>query len=170
MEDPATALDLAERETARLLDRLPLHLDGVREGEAAPPARLSEASLTLEATIQGYLAALQRASPEAVGAAAALRDRVATAAALREAAEEVAEAARGAEGMAAPSVAALVESLHALLLDAAEPEPELLEDRTEAMDAMRRRVGPRLDAAGHRALFRATDAFARAVWLRRLVR
>lgn len=165
--DPSSALALARLEETRLIERLPLFLDGVRpHADAPPPAGLNEASVALEAALDDYLRRLQAMAPESIEAAARMRGRLATLAALREAANQVAESARGATGPVEAPLGTLVEALHMLLSEAQDIMPELLEDRTAAMERMRTRWAlTGLDGAAYHRLFSATDAYARAVWL-----
>jgi phosphate:Na+ symporter len=167
LADPASALALAKLEEARLIERLPLFLDGVRpHADAPPPKGLDAASIALEAAMDQYLRQLQAAAPESIEPAAHLRGRLSILAALREAANQLAESAAGASGAVVAPLATLVEALHLLLSEADDLMPELLHDRTGAMDGLRARwARAGLDGAATQQLFRATDAYARAVWL-----
>lgn len=165
--DPSSALALARLEETRLIERLPLFLDGVRpQADAPPPPGLNAASVALEAAVDDYLRRLQATAPESIEPAARMRGRLATLAALREAANQVADSARGASGPVEAPLGTLVEALHMLLAEAQDIMPELLHDRTAAMEVMRARWAVSgLDGNACQRLFSATDAYARAVWL-----
>lgn len=167
LADPSSALALARLEETRLIERLPLFLDGVRpHADAPPPPGLNAASVALEAAVDDYLLRLQTAAPESIEPAARLRGRLATLAALREAANQVCESMRGATGPVEAPLGTLVEALHLLLSEAQDIMPELLHDRTAAMEVMRARWAMSgLDGNACQRLFSATDAYARAVWL-----
>lgn len=165
--DPPSSLALAKLEETRLLERLPQFLDSVREhADVPPPAGLEAGSAALEAALDDYLSRLQAMAPESIEPAARMRGRLVTLAALREAASQLAASTRNATGPVAAPLEMLVEALHLLLSEAHDLMPELLHDRTSAMDAMRARWAMAgLDAASYQRLFSATDAYARAVWL-----
>jgi phosphate:Na+ symporter len=167
LPDPPSALALARLEEARLIEYLPLFLDSVREhADAPPPKGLDAAAIALEAAIDDYLRRLQAMAPESIEAAARLRGRLATLTALREAAIQLAAFTKGASGPVEAPLATLVEALHLLLSEAQDLMPELLHDRTAAMDGLRARWAMAgLDGASYQRLFSATDAYARAVWL-----
>jgi phosphate:Na+ symporter len=167
LADPPSALALARLEEARLIERLPQFLDEVRaHADAPPPPGLNAASARLEAAVDDYLRRLQATAPESIEPAARMRARLATLGALREAANQVADSARGASGPVEAPLGTLVEALHMLLSEAQDINPELLEDRTAAMEGMRTRWAlAGLDGAAYHRLFSATDAYARAVWL-----
>jgi phosphate:Na+ symporter len=189
LEDAPTALDLAGREQARLLDRLPGLLDPVRE-EGAPPElsrpALSAASAAVERAVANFLQeVLARGCPrEELERAVALENLNGLITALRETASELVaglESAlrREAEDPVRALAPPLVEALHLLLSELAEAalsgDPidaatlaELAADRSDMMDGLRRRVS-RASAAmppdGLNLLFRVTALFERAVWL-----
>lgn len=167
LADPPSALALARLEEARLIERLPWFLDSVRaQADAPPPAGLDAASAALEAAVDTYLSHLQALAPESIEPAARMRGRLATLAALREVAQQLALSVQGASGPVAAPLGMLVEALHLLLSEAQDLMPELLHDRSAAMEGLRARWAMAgLDAAAHQRLFRATDAYARAVWL-----
>lgn len=189
LEDAPTALSLVEREQARLLDRLPGLLDGVRE-DGAPPAlpaaTVSAAGQAVEQAIATFLQSviskgaleeqLQRAVAldNANGLIGALRETVTDLAAVLEQA-----ARRGEADPIGALVPPLAETLHLMLSElhdaALSGDAEdvttlrhLAADRSEMMDGLRRRVfrtGAELAHEGHDLLFRATTLFERAVWL-----
>lgn len=167
LPDPPSALALARLEEARLIDRLPQFLDCVRlHPDAPPPEGLNAASVALETAMDDYLRRLQAMAPESIEAAARMRGRLSTLGALREAANQLADSAKHARGAVVAPLGTLVEALHMLLSEANDLMPELLHDRTAAMDGMRARwATSELDAAAYQRLFSATDAYARAVWL-----
>lgn len=186
LSDPTTALDLANREVARLGTRLPLLLDHVRdEGDRTTPAPalMREAGTSLAATTKAYLAALLDAQParDQVAVALLLDDAATNAGALHEAVAEFAEAAATARGL--PTAQRLTEALHVLLgavadhaesLGADEPDLvlSLLGHRDQLMEELRQRLSSQQDVPPQvqNALFQMTVLFERTVWLaRRLV-
>jgi phosphate:Na+ symporter len=184
LADPATALELVEREEARLLARLPPLLDPLREDAepSLPRAELLSANAAVERSAARFLAELrQRAGERALlDRAVALDARLALLGGLRETLGEFGDTVEAGlrEPALAPMLARLVEALHLLLTqlaEAAEGGAEdaamlraLTEDRNDMMAGIRRRVArssPELTGAAHSLLFRATAQFERAVWL-----
>jgi hypothetical protein len=181
------------REQARILGHLPELLDSVRP-EAGPPgdpAPLLEASRSLVLRCEAFLTELLDAttSRDLMLAVVELEKRNQI---LGELVVTVGEQlggpwrSLGTEAAANERLrvllAALIESEHVLLLtmaDAAEAQAshgdaadlELLvtvsADRSEAMDALRRRIGGEtsLTAAQHNLLYAATALFERVLWL-----
>lgn len=194
LDDAATALDLVEREQARLLARLPALLDPVRvEAGAAsvPAAGLAEASAAVERAVATFLAELlgRGCPPDLLERAVLLEARTDLIGGLRETVSELAatigatQQARAGDAVGGLLVR-LAESLHLLLTqldelaqagsaeDAATLR-ELTSDRGEMMNGLRRRIAradPEIAYPVQELLFRATSQFERAVWLlRRLV-
>ena len=189
LEDPPTALDLAAREQARLLGRLPALLDAVREDAASgtaplPPATLSAASALVERAVEAFLQeVLGRGCPrEELGRAVALKGLNGLLTALRETTGDFATllgspGARSAEAAVGAFLPPLAEALHLLLSElheaAGSGDPadartlaELAADRSGMMDGLRRRVARATPPQeGLDLLFRATALFERAVWL-----
>jgi phosphate:Na+ symporter len=179
LRDGSSALTLAMREQARLLARIPMLLDAVREGpqNAALPAHaLSAASQKVEKTVEEFLAqligdaarvGLDRASmAEAVRLGA--RNRV-----LRDLRVVVTEFGASAEQAAgAAPIPQLTEALHLLLEQLAEAQDAediamllaLSEDRGPMMRRIRE---ARAGETPPDLLRQATTSFERAVWLAR---
>jgi phosphate:Na+ symporter len=189
LENAPTALDLAGREQARLLGRLPGLLDPVRE-EGRPPelsrAALASTSAAVERAVAIFLQeVLARGCPrEELERAVALENLNSLLTALRETASELAaglEAAlcREAEDPVRALASPLAEALHLLLSELAEAalsgDPidaatlaELAADRSDMMDGLRRRISrasAEMPPDGLNLLFRVTTLFERAVWL-----
>lgn len=179
--DPTIALDSAMRELARLSERLPLLLDGVRDepdGGAPKPAVLRAAGASLSAAIKTYIAELldhQPTRPQ-VATALLLEDAATNAAALHEALADFAASAPQAKSL--PTAARLVEALHVLMSAVAEhagtfgaDDPQmvlaLLGQRGQLMEELRQRLSASSDAppAVQDALFRMTILFERIIWL-----
>lgn len=186
LTDPPAVLDLAMRELARLSERLPMLLDGVRAEpeEATPPMEtLRSAGLTLAGAIKAYLRMLLDNQPPRAEVAAALllEDATGNAGELHETLAELAAAVPAAAALS--TTGNLVEALHTLLtvvaghaqsLGVDDPEfaLSLLGHRDQLMEELRLRLASSSDAAPsvQDALFRITILFERAVWLsRRLV-
>lgn len=187
LEDAATALELAAKEQALLLARLPLLLDAPR-GEASPGqpprATLLAATAAVEQATRNFLSELlaRGGAREAMAQAVALQDTLGTLTALRETLAEfgdaIEESAR--HPALAPLLLRLAEALHLLLLQLGElPEADaedaallltLASDRSEMMEGLRRRMAaeePDLPPGAQQLLFRGTAQFERAVWLTR---
>ena len=184
LADPSLALDLVEREEQRLLQRLPVMLNGVRtEGSRdAPPAEtLRVAGLSVSAATRSYLAGVLEAEPgrQAVVRAMRLQRVLDNIVALHEATAEFQRAVGVAQARAAEPVEHLVESLHLLLevlqdiactddLAGQELSLALLGDRRQVIEGLRTRLmGGSKDAKVQEALFRSTVLFERIVWLAR---
>ena len=191
--DPSLALALAAREERRLLERLPLMLDGVRAQEdpsqadqGAPSAdQLKVAGLSVAEVIRRYIAGILESEPgrRAVVRAMRLQQALDNIVALHEALFEFDAAVRTAassEG-AARTLGHMVESLHMLLETAAEivasedPAEQqlslaLLGDREEIIEGLRTRLmdaSQGASAKAQEALFRSTILFERILWLAR---
>ena len=184
LADPSLALDLVEREEQRLLRRLPIMLDGVREegnGDAPPAESLRVAGLSVSDATRRYLAGVLEAEPghHAVVRAMRLQRVLDDIVALHETVAEFQKVVRVAQARAAEPVERLVESLHLLLEvlqdiacgdDPAGQELSLalLGDRRQVIEGLRTRLmGASKDAKVQEALFRSTVLFERIVWLAR---
>ena len=184
LADPMLALELADREERRLLDRLPSMLDGVRvEGGSGGHSAevLRTAGLSVAGAIRRYLAAVLESDPgrDAVVGAMGLQRVLDNIVALHEAVEEFQRAIRLAAPQASDTVGRMVESLHMLLEvlseipkaeDAAEQQLSLalLGDRRQVIEGLRGRlIGASADARVQEALFRSTVLFERILWLSR---
>ena len=184
LADPALALELAEREELRLLQRLPSMLDGVRpEGDVGgfSAEALRVAGLSVSDAIRRYLAAVLEADPghHAVVLAMRLQRVLDNIVALHEAAAEFQKAVGIAQANAPDPVGRMVESLHLLLevlydiaasRDPAEQEMSLtlLGDRRQVIEGLRTRLmDASTDAKIQEALFRSTVLFERILWLAR---
>jgi phosphate:Na+ symporter len=191
LEDAPTALDLVRREEERLLARLPLLLDEVREDAQQPDVprlALAAASESVERAITDFLASLleRGCEREELDRAVALENRVVLLGSLRETVLELAATAEavgagqgGGSGPLAQLLGGLGEALHLLLsqlmeaatsgeADDVEMLRRLTTDRSEMMSGLRRKLvrsEPELGAAGQEILFNATSQFERAVWL-----
>lgn len=193
LDEPETALLLADKEQQRLLAALPAYLDALRQdGQVAPEAAAASAdkrqaaeSQVLQLCEQFLLELVDRQHSRAVlERSMVLRDRNRLLASLQESLAELhgaAELAQGREDARAVRqlLDQLVQSLHMMLqtlADAARSaEPEdlallraLTHDRSELMDDIRRRLlGSDLDAGLQQAVFTATSVFERCIWLLR---
>jgi phosphate:Na+ symporter len=186
--DPSLALDLVIREERRLLERLPTMLDAVRaDGHAGglDADTLRTAGIAVSRAMSHYLSAIMDAGPARsdIEQLMRLQHRTSNIGALFDAiCEFVAAAQKSRQWPSSGAVAnQMVEGLHALLGalvdatmsgDATEQQfvLEMLGQRDELMDRMRRRVlqeNPDLPADGQEALFAATMLFERIVWLAR---
>ncbi|MDT8999758.1 Na/Pi symporter [Paucibacter sp. APW11] len=190
LDEPETALLLAEREQQALLAALPAYLDALRQ---LPPGQASAALLdagkrqSAQAQVlrqcEQFLTELadRHRSRGVLERAMVLRDRNRLLASLQESLVELDLAA--AEALDAPQVQQLldqlVESLHMMLETlaeaAAQADPEdlsllraLTHDRSELMDSIRRRLlGEAISASLQQAMFTATTVFERCTWLLR---
>lgn len=186
IKDPPIAIDLSQREIARLCERLPLILNYVLDEpeEGQPPAELlRSAGVTLARSIQTYLREVldRRPQREALSTILLLEDAANHAADLHTALAELAGAVPAAASI--PTTGHLVEALHTLMTVTANhaetlgrDDPDialdLLGHRDRLMEELRMRLAanPDAPAAVQDALFRITILFERAVWLaRRLV-
>ncbi len=187
LSDARLALELATREEHRLLRRLPLMLDHVRETgnpDSPPPRQLAEAGLLVGEAVRRYLASLLDGEPgrEAVVASMRLQRALDNTNALHQALEEFVRAARTADGTGgAATVGHMVESLHMLLevlvevVASDDPDDQamslaLLGERDDVIEAIRGRLmAAATDAPAkvQEALFRTTFLFERILWLAR---
>jgi phosphate:Na+ symporter len=184
LADPQLALDLVEREEQRLVERLPLMLDGVRaEGSAdAPPAEvLRAAGVRIGDETRRYLAGVLEAEPDrqAVMRAMRLQRVLDNVVALHEAVAEFQRALLSVHGQAANQIGSMVESLHLLLevltdlvsshdLSEQEMSLALLGDRRKVIEGLRARLmAASSDTRVQEALFRSTVLFERILWLAR---
>lgn len=188
LDEPETALLLADKEQQRLLSCLPAYLEALRQDGAAAvaaSARQAAESQVLRLCEQFLLELVDRQRSRAVlERSMVLRDRNRLLASLQESLAELHGTAQSAQGWADAAVVhqlldQLVQSLHMMLqalADAAgSAEAEdlallraLTHDRSELMDGIRRRLqGGDLDAGLQQAVFTATSVFERCVWLLR---
>ena len=183
LADPVLALDLVTREEQRLLQRLPVMLDGVRAeaGAGLSAEVLRAAGLSVAAATRRYLASILEAEPgrHAVTRAMGMQRVLDNIIALHEAVEEFQRAVRIAAPKAADAVGRMVESLHMLLevlneiaqaKDATEQEFSLalLGERRQVIEGLRARLmGASSEARVQEALFRSTVLFERILWLAR---
>jgi len=198
LDDPLTAVDLVEREQARLFDHLPAQLDMVRS-DADPaldrigrrrfdPNALEHGHATLARAIERFLIDLlaRRHDGGSVDRIVALRSRNEIARAQIQTLGEFVRAAGRARDIpaVAPFAERLTEALHVLLATAGEAVGDrdpttlaLLEgiagDRSEILEQARRALllGNRdLSAEAQDDLFHLTSLFERSTWLiRRLI-
>lgn len=177
--DASSALTLARREQNRLLARIPVLLNAVREGAIMgnlPAAELSATARPVEVAVQDFLGRLMRDAAanslrdEAMAEAVRLDQRNRLLRELRQAVTDFAVVAEEAAGTA--PLPQLAEAMHLLLEQLAElhdaEEAATLLSLTEDRGAMMRRLRE-ANGAGLSAdrLHRATAAFERAVWLTR---
>jgi phosphate:Na+ symporter len=186
--EPSLALDLVVREERRLLERLPLMLDGVRtEGDAGRTnsETLKTAGVAVLRAMTRYLdsvaeAGLDRADVEKL---MRLQHRTANLGSLYDSLDEFVAAAEKSRRWPSSGQVAdqMIEAMHALLgalVDATASEDAneqqmvlaMLGHRDELMERTRRRVlqeDPDLPAEAQEALFATTMLFERIVWLAR---
>lgn len=187
IEEPETALLLVNKEQQRLLMQLPHYLDALRADAEAPatPAPAIAQRQAAEGEIlrraEQFLTELadRHRSRELLERCMVLRDRNRLLLALQESLVELHQAAALAGEELALQLDQLVQSLHLMLLSLAEASgPQdteelamlrmLTHDRSEQMDAMRRRLlAGELSADAQQAVFGATAVFERCVWLLR---
>ena len=188
LDQPEAALLLVDKEQQRLLAALPAYLDPLREeaGPSGPSTRVRHAA-------DGHVArqcdhylkdiADRAHSRTVLDQTIVLRDRNGLIVSLQETLAELCEIGRPREHPESVQalIGNLVEGLHVMLETlahcAAEPDPHDLEmlrllthDRSELMDAIRRRLlstGADLPLETQRVLFSATSLFERSVWLLR---
>jgi phosphate:Na+ symporter len=186
--EPSLALDLVVREERRLLERLPLMLDGVRaDGEAggASSETLKTAGIAVMRAMTRYLDAVTEAGLDRgdVEKLMRLQHRTANLGSLYDSLDEFVAAAQKSRGWESSGRVAdqMVEAMHALLgalVDATASEDSveqqmvlsMLGHRDELMERTRRRVlqeNPDLPAEAQEALFATTMLFERIVWLAR---
>jgi len=188
LDQPEAALLLVDKEQQRLLAALPTYLDPLRE-DASP----SGPSTRVRHAADGHVArqcdhylkdiADRAHSRTVLDQTIVLRDRNGLIVSLQETLAELCEIGRPREHPESVQalIGNLVEGLHVMLETlahcAGEPDPHDLEmlrllthDRSELMDAIRRRLlstGADLPLETQRVLFSATSLFERSVWLLR---
>ncbi|MEO6339945.1 MAG: hypothetical protein ABIO39_07915 [Caulobacteraceae bacterium] len=188
LEVPELALDLALREEHRLIQRLPMMLDHVRDGgdPTTPPAKtLLDAGLAVGDAIRSYVANVLEEQPDhaTIVRAMRLQQGVGNAIALHQTLAEFEAATRTA--LEAPegrqTVSHMVESLHLLLNVLVETaETSDVEERSLSLalfgrrDALMEGIRKRLLTAQagtpvrvQEALFNTTILFERIIWLAR---
>ena len=179
LRDGSSALTLAQREQARLLARIPMLLDAVREGSQSAPlpaTALSAASQKVETAVEDFLARLIGDAAQAgldradMAEAVRLGARIRLLRDLRMVVAEFNATAEQAAG-AAP-IPQLTEALHLLLDQLAEArdaeEIAMLLTLSEDRGPMMRRIREaRATEAPPDLLRQATTNFERAVWLAR---
>lgn len=186
--EPSLALDLVACEERRLLERLPLMLDGVRsdsEAGAASSETLKTAGIAVLQAMARYLDAVMEQGPDRADVEKLMRlqHRTANLRSLYDSLDEfVAAAEKSHRWPSSGSVAdQMIEAMHALLgalVDATASEDlveqqmvlSMLGHRDELMERTRRRVlqeNPDLPAEAQEALFATTMLFERIVWLAR---
>jgi phosphate:Na+ symporter len=191
MQDPRTALELSQLETARLVACLPQFLDDVREDNDGSETRLAlaerrAASQALAEHIEYFIAGALALNTEAQTTEAFFRQR-AKIAALKQLQGSLAEFTACIAAVPEPDrptlAGVMAEGLHAILSTAAEALvgndefsamllDGLTEERSELMDTVRSTL---LDSGGslrqRESLLTASMAFERALWqLRGLAR
>lgn len=179
LRDGSSALTLAQREQARLLARIPMLLDAVREGTQSAPlpaTALSAASQKVETAVEDFLARLIGDAAQAGLDRADMAEAVRLGARnrlLRDLRMVVAEFTATAEQAAgAAPIPQLTEALHLLLdqlADAGDAEEiAMLLTLSEDRGPMMRRIREaRATEAPPDLLRQATTNFERAVWLAR---
>ena len=188
LDDADLALELAEKESHRLLLRLPLMLERLRDGgdrKATAASIYRQAGLAVGKQVHRYLAVLldRQPGPAAIMRAMSLQQSVSNTTSMHEALDEFVQSAVSI--MNAPSAQAtighMVESLHMLLSELAEAatsdDPDdrrqalpLFGQRDELMERIRRRLLTGDDGTStqsQQALFQATILFERIIWLAR---
>ncbi len=189
VEDPATALSLAQLEHSRLVGFLPDFLDDLRPPEeraptALPLAQRSAASAAVAKDIEEFLGAMVRANPEMseIQQVFEARSRVLALQTLQSALHDFTTQLGEIPAEERPAFAAhMVEGLHAILMVAADvardANPDDLDmlhiltgERSALMDRVRQELlGGGASIGGREALLSATLLFERILWmLRRL--
>ena len=189
LDDPRTALDLVEKEQARLFARLPGIIDAVRpDGEAeAAPEVLVEASSSVAQQCDEFLTDILDSNPsrevmlDVVGVQKRNEILLALIGSTSDYTAAVASAGARPEGdKLGRLLFALNESLHAILLvanDAVSSRDEidmrllfdLTSDRSAQMEKIRRQVMEveEVSPNDHNALYASTTLFERILWLTR---
>jgi len=188
LDDCDLALDLAEQESHRLLQRLPMMLERVREGgdkTALSAASYRQAGLAVGAAVRRYLAAIldRQPGPGAIMRAMSLQQSVSNTISMHEALAEfvqsVATASKASGAQA--TISHMTESLHMLLDElsaaAAAEDPQerqfaltLFRQRDELMENIRTRLlasDRNTPTPVQQALFQTTLLFERILWLAR---
>ncbi len=189
LDDPESALVLADREQRRLLARLPLMLDAIRhetEANAAPAEALRAATTSVAGELREFLDRVGRRTvdPATSDRWLELQRRQALVSALSETAYDFVTAGKALRSGANGGVRllpALAEGLHALTATVVEAveQPAVADralllamtaDRGEMMERIRGRVlaaTPELGADARLQLVYLTSLFERQVWLLR---
>ncbi len=186
--EPTFAIELVGREERRLLERLPLMLDGMRADSAGvfiSSATIRASGVTISRAMANYIeqiseAGLDRADRERV---VRFQHRTANLTSLFEAIDEFVTTSRAAREWPTSARVAdqMIEALHALLtalVEATASEDEtdreillsLLGHRDEMMERIRQRVlreDPDMPPKAQEALFSTTMLFERIIWLGR---
>jgi phosphate:Na+ symporter len=186
--EPTFAIELVGREERRLLERLPLMLDGVRSD--ADPGGLSskvicQSSADISRAMSAYMEQILASNPDRNDRERIVRSqhRTANLNSMFESLDEFVANSQDARKTPSSGRVAdqMIESLHSLLsalVDAsATGEPEdlqflltLLGHRDEIMEKIRQRVlreDPNMLPVSQTALFSATMLFERVIWLAR---
>jgi len=184
--DPSLALELAAREEARVIERLPTMLDDIRADATTPaidPQTLIAASHAISGVLAGYLDAILWATPAGRDRERLIRlqHHTANVDALFDSLGEFRAATQDcSQWPSSTSVADnMVEGVHALLLarvDVAKSQSaedrslllSMLGSRDELMERMRQRLlrtHPDMPTKAQDGLFAATMLFERIVWL-----
>lgn len=186
VEDPASALVLAEREFRALVAQLPDYLDGIRPPEEirGPPVDVGRRVLANAAVgreMQAFLGALlsENPRPAEMRQVFEVKERALGLVALQQTLAEFARDLSGVPRAEWPDFALhLVEGLHAILLVAEESHDpgslqvlhEMTGERGNLMDRVRGELlGGASSLAGREALLSATLRFERILWLLRQV-
>ena len=189
LDDPRTALDLVEKEQARLFARLPGIIDAVRSDGAAEaaPGVLVEASSSVAQQCDEFLTEIldtnhsREVTVDVVGVQKRNEILIALIGSSRDYTTAVASAGSRPEGdKLGRLLFALNESLHVILLvanDAIANRDEidmrllfdLTSDRSAQMEKIRRQVMEveEVSPSDHNALYAATTLFERMLWLTR---
>lgn len=185
LEDPATALDLSEREAARLVRLLPLllpDLDRGLDGEAAVRLGMWRGGASVGLAIEHFLADLiARGMPrESLRIALHHQSLMETVRTLQDTLHDFTEVIEGFEDIP-PLAFNLSEALRAIVLsladatDAGNDDLDLIialaADRSELLNRIRRQLAATAmgSEADTRQLLLATSLFERAVWLVRRI-
>jgi len=188
LDDVDLALELAQRESLRLLQRLPMMLEKVREGgdaNAIPAATYRQAGAAVGTELSRYLAAIldRQPGPRAIIRAMSLQQSVTNLISMHGALAEFATLAAVAceTSGTQTTMGHITESLHMLLSMQAEaavsrdPDEQrrilaLLGQRDQLMESIRGRLLTQdsdTPPQAQQALFQATILFERIVWLAR---
>jgi len=188
LNDSFLALELAERENHRLLQRLPLMLERLRadgDARALAPGVYCSAGLAVGAAVRRYLASILDRQPDhaAIARTMSLQQGVTNSMTLHETLAEFVHVAVTASAVPAAqaTVSRMIEALHMLLGLLAEAASSgdiedhnmalsLFGQRDDLMDSIRKRLlasDPATPAKVQEALFQTTILFERILWLAR---
>ncbi|MFG1345745.1 Na/Pi symporter [Xanthobacter autotrophicus DSM 431] len=185
LEDPATALDLSEREAVRLIRLLPLllpDLDRAEEGEAAVRVGMWRGGASVGLAIEHFLADLiARGMPrESLRIALHHQSLMETVRTLQDTLHDFTEVIEGFEDVP-PLAFNLSEALRTIVMsladamDGGDDDLDLIialaADRSELLNRIRRQLAATATGleADTRQLLLATSLFERAVWLVRRI-